>query len=268
MSAAGLKALLITAPGINCDLELGEAFQLAGAEPETILLSRLLRSPTEVDRFDLIGLPGGFSYGDDVGAGRVMAHLIRKGLYPALAAAIERGVPMIAPCNGFQIAVQAGLLPGPRHGDSWPQTPPNPTVSLVENTAGRFHDCWTRVEIPQDTRCIWTAGIDLAGHEAVLPSAHGEGRFFASEETLDELESAGQVAVKYTRQDNFNGSSRAIAGICDASGLVFGLMPHPERFTRWTQHPTWTRLDSDAMDVDTLGMAMFRNAIRYAQALV
>ena len=268
MSTEGLKALLITAPGINCDLELGEAFQLAGAEPETILLSKLLRSPSEVDRFDLIGLPGGFSYGDDVGAGRVMAQLIRNGLYPALAAAIERGVPMIAPCNGFQIAVQAGLLPGPYPGEPWPESPPPPMVSLVENTAGRFHDCWTRVEIPADTRCIWTAGFTGDAHEVVMPSAHGEGRFYASEETLDQLESSGQVALKYVYEDNFNGSRRNIAGICDTSGLVLGLMPHPERFTRWTQHPTWTRLDPESIEMDTLGMAMFRNAVEHARAVV
>ncbi|MAD20051.1 MAG: phosphoribosylformylglycinamidine synthase, partial [Planctomycetaceae bacterium] len=107
------KALVITAPGINCDGELALAFESAGASPESILLSDLVDRPSLVDRFSLIGLPGGFSYGDDGGAGRVLAQLIRRGLYPALAAAIDRGVPMIAPCNGFQIAVQAGLLPGP-----------------------------------------------------------------------------------------------------------------------------------------------------------
>ena len=110
------RALIVTAPGINCDGELGRAFEAAGARSESVLFSRLRRDPSILDGFDLIGLPGGFSYGDDAGAGRVLAQLIRRDLYSALAATIARGVPMIAPCNGFQIAVQAGLLPGPAAG--------------------------------------------------------------------------------------------------------------------------------------------------------
>ena len=111
-----LTAILITAPGINCDLELAHAFQAAGATPTPRLLKELMRRPALLDSADLIGLPGGFSYGDDVAAGRIMAQLIRGSIYPALAAALERGVPMLCPCNGFQIAVQAGLLPHPYPG--------------------------------------------------------------------------------------------------------------------------------------------------------
>ncbi len=263
------KALVITAPGINCDGELALAFESAGASPESILLSDLVDRPSLVDRFSLIGLPGGFSYGDDGGAGRVLAQLIRRGLYPALAAAIDRGVPMIAPCNGFQIAVQAGLLPGPEDGDSWPETPAIPTVALAPNERGRFHDVWTGVEIPESTRCIWTAGLaGMASEAMVLPSAHGEGRFVATEETTDALENAGRVALRYAEADHFNGSRERIAGICDASGLVFGLMPHPERYTRWSQHPTWTRLDASVRSGDTPGLSMFRNAVRHAAAVV
>ncbi|MHC4219962.1 MAG: phosphoribosylformylglycinamidine synthase subunit PurQ, partial [Planctomycetota bacterium] len=113
-------ALILTAAGINCDLELGHAFELAGATAEPLHLNRLIREPALIDRFDLIGLPGGFSYGDAIGAGRIAAALIRPHLYPAFVSAIERGVPIIAPCNGFQIAVQAGLLPGPAAGSPWP----------------------------------------------------------------------------------------------------------------------------------------------------
>ena len=263
------KALVVTAPGINCDGELALAFEAAGASPESILLSDLIERPALVDRFALIGLPGGFSYGDDGGAGRVLAQLIRRGLYPALAAAIDRGVPMIAPCNGFQIAVQAGLLPGPAEGESWPTEPAVPAVALAPNERGRFHDAWTGVEIPESTRCIWTAGLgDVPAEAMVLPSAHGEGRFVATDETTAALESEGRIALRYTEADHFNGSRGRVAGICDASGLVFGLMPHPERYTRWSQHPTWTRLEASVRAGDTPGLAMFRNAVHHATAVV
>lgn len=257
------KALIITAPGINCDLELAQAFECAGATAEAVLLNTLIRNPTLVDSYDLIGLPGGFSYGDDVAAGRIMAQLIRTGLYPALAAAIERGTPMIAPCNGFQIAVQAGLLPGPNEGEPWAVAPSESVVSLLQNERGRFRDCWTRVQIPANTTSIWTAGLACDEVTAVLPSAHGEGRFVAGESVLDDLEASGRVAIRYAEDENFNGSCRAIAGICDGSGLVLGLMPHPERFTRWTQHPTWTRLDESDRGGETLGLAMFRRAVEH-----
>ena len=263
------KALVITAPGINCDGELALAFEAAGASPESVLLSDLIETPSRIDDFALIGLPGGFSYGDDGGAGRVLAQLIRRGLYPALAAAIDRGVPMIAPCNGFQIAVQAGLLPGPGDGETWPPEPAIPTVALAPNERGRFHDVWTGVEIPESTRCIWTTGLaDVPSEAMVLPSAHGEGRFVATDETTAALESEGRIALRYTEADHFNGSRGRVAGICDASGLVFGLMPHPERYTRWSQHPTWTRLEASVRSGDTPGLAMFRNAVRHATAVV
>ncbi len=259
------RALVVTAPGTNCDGELTRAFAEAGARPESVLLSRLRREPSIVDRFDLIGLPGGFSYGDDAGAGRILAQLLRQDLYPAFADAIARGVPMIAPCNGFQIAVQAGLLPGPVQGQPWPTEPARPIVALAPNTQGRFRDDWTLVEIPADTRCVWTRGIvGVDAAACLLPSAHGEGRFVADESVVAKLVESGQVALRYAADRNFNGSIDRIAGICDASGLVLGLMPHPERYTRWTQHPTWTRLSPETRDGETLGLRMFRNAVRHA----
>ena len=261
------RALVVTAPGINCDGELARAFAEAGARPESILFERLRREPSLLDGYDLIGLPGGFSYGDDAGAGRILAQLIRKDLYPALAAAIARGVPMIAPCNGFQIAVQAGLLPGPDAGMDWPASPAPPIVALAPNSAGRFRDDWTVVEIPEDTRCIWTAGLsEVDSSVRLLPSAHGEGRFVADPSIVERLEQERRIAVRYGRDANFNGSTGAIAGICDASGLVLGLMPHPERYTRWSQHPTWTRLAPEVRSREPLGLLMFRNAVRHAMA--
>ena len=119
------RALIITAPGINCDLELAEAFTLAGAQPFSVHINKLMRNPSLIDSADLIGFPGGFSYGDAVAAGRIMANLMRATLYEALVEAIRRSVPIIAPCNGFQIAAQIGLLPGPTPGSDWLQTPPD-----------------------------------------------------------------------------------------------------------------------------------------------
>ena len=262
-----VRALVVTAPGINCDLELAHAFREAGALVDTLPLLRLARHPALVDGFKLIGLPGGFSYGDDIAAGRVLATLMRKHLYSPFKAAIERGCPIIAPCNGFQVAVQAGLLPGPTSGMAWPDEPASPNLSLSINLEASFRDCWTPMEIPDNSRCIWTKDIEFSGPSAMLPCAHGEGRFVTSDPMLNRLEESGQVALCYQEGSNFNGSSRRIAGICDPSGLVLGLMPHPERFTRWSQHPAWTRLDPKLRTQVPPGLAMFKNAVEHASAV-
>ena len=175
---------------------------------------------------------------------------------------------MIAPCNGFQVAVQAGLLPGPREGDAWPDAPGSPQVSLAQNSDAIFRDVWTPMEASSDTRCIWTRGIDFSGERGMLPSAHGEGRFVADDAVISRLQESGQVALRYAEGSNFNGSTDRIAGICDTSGLVLGLMPHPERFTRWSQHPRWTRLSEDVRTAMPPGLAMFRNAVEQASGVM
>jgi phosphoribosylformylglycinamidine (FGAM) synthase-like amidotransferase family enzyme len=185
---------------------------------------------------------------------------MRDAVYPALAAAIDRGVPMICPCNGFQIAVQAGLLPGAEPG-RWPTVAAAPSVALCRNRSARFRDVWTRVSVPSETRCVWTAGLPIDPDADLMPSAHGEGRFVTDPDTLARLEANGQIALRYHDADNFNGSMGAVAGICDPSGLLLGLMPHPERFTRWTQHPWWTRLAPDRMRDEPLGLRMFQRAV-------
>ena len=265
MGHAELNALVITAPGINCDGELAHAFAAAGARPERVLLGTLARDPKRIASADLIGLPGGFSFGDDIAAGRIMGALMRREIYPALRDAVARGVPVICPCNGFQIAVQAGLLPGPAPGGAWPGSAAPATVALLQNQGARFVDRWTRVEIPSSTICVWTHGLTCAAPDDMLPSAHGEGRFFTDPGTLKALEAHGQVALRYSADENFNGSMGAVAGICDPSGVVFGLMPHPERWTRWTQHPTWTRVPAEMRRAEPLGLRMFRNAVRWAR---
>lgn len=263
------NALIITTAGINCDREVVHAFTLAGANVTSMHLNQLLDDPTIVDQFQLIGLPGGFSYGDAIAAGRIMAALMRKELYPALVRAVSRGVPIIAPCNGFQIAAQIGLLPGPASGEAWPEQAPKPTIALAQNASARFVDRWCDVELPNQTKCIWTDDLEIPQQTSVLPIAHGEGRFIAeSPELLKQLQDNGQVAVRYTIADNPNGSQGNIAGICDASGLVLGLMPHPERYTRWTHHPRWGRLDASAKVEQPLGLKMYKKAVAYASEVV
>ena len=271
------KAIVIRTAGTNCDAELLRAFRMAGAEAELLHLDALIRDPARLGAFDLIGFPGGFSYGDDIASGRIFAMRVRERLYPALRASIQRGCPVIGVCNGFQVLVQVGLLPGPGAGEAWPEEqPPEQTVSLAENAEARFVDRWVPVEFDGSSRCVWTKGLAEERHQGIeasrhrvrsgdvmqLPVAHGEGRFVGGPGVLEQLERGGQVALRYL--DNYNGSQGAVAGICDASGLVFGLMPHPERYLDWDRHPYFTRLSADDRQGDTPGLRIFRNAVEAA----
>jgi phosphoribosylformylglycinamidine synthase subunit PurQ / glutaminase len=256
------RALVIRTAGTNCDAELMRAFSMAGATPELVHLDRLIAEPQRVESFDLIGFPGGFSYGDDIASGRIFAMRAREHLYPALRDAARRGVPMIGVCNGFQILVQIGLLPGPAQGADWPENePPAQETSLTYNAGGSFIDNWFGVAGVSASHCLWTRGLDEFGEQALrLPIAHGEGRFVTtSPATLDRLERSGQVALRYI--ENPNGSTSDIAGICDASGRIFGLMPHPERYLDWVNHPFWTRLPASTRRGETPGLRIFRNAV-------
>ncbi len=245
---------------------------MAGAAPELLHLDALVKDPAQFERFQLIGFPGGFSYGDDIASGRIFAMRCRERLYPALRAAVERGVPMIGACNGFQVLVQIGLLPGPAAGQRWPiDRAPEQSVALTDNISGRFCDRWVGMVAEPSSNCVWTKGIEKAIDPRdvddvwMFPVAHGEGRFICNDESvLRDLESSGRVALRYA--DNYNGSHNAIAGICDDSGLIFGLMPHPERFLEWTRHPYWTRLEQRVTQATTPGLRVFQNAVRHVQA--
>lgn len=272
-------ALIIRTAGTNCDRELAHAFELAGATTETIHLNTLIQTPAIFDRFNLIGIPGGFSYGDDIAAGRIFAMLIRENLYPALQNCIKRNVPIIAPCNGFQVLVQLGLLPGclttttttnnnKNKTNIINDQPLDQTVTLAPNVAGRFIDNWLSIEIENTSPCIWTKKIktEAPADTLVLPIAHGEGRFVAEKHILDAIEENNLVALRYAPDSNVNGSMNRIAGISDKTGLIFGLMPHPERYTRWTHHPCWTRLDKSLTQTEIpFGLQIFQNAVNYAQ---
>ena len=272
------RALVLRAAGTNCDQEMLRAFEGAGARADLLHLDALINDPARCDDYDLFGFPGGFSFGDDIASGRIFAMKVRERLYPALRCALQRECPMIGACNGFQVLVQVGLLPGPTQPLSpsatsalphWPATPPPQTVALADNQDARFHDRWVPVTYEPASVCVWTKGLgdafseDEHHHAFQLPVAHGEGRFVASSQSvLRDLDAHGQVALRYT--DNYNGSQNAIAGICDASGLVLGLMPHPERFLNWNRHPWWTRLPESLRSKETPGAIMFRNAVEAA----
>ncbi|MBA4040075.1 MAG: phosphoribosylformylglycinamidine synthase [Planctomyces sp.] len=267
------RALVLRAAGTNCDSEMCHAFDLAGAQPDLVHLDAALQRPDLLADYHLIGFPGGFSYGDDVASGRIFAMRLRQRLYPALRQAARRGVPMIGACNGFQVLVQAGLLPGPAPGQDWPADhAPAQRLSLTSNAGGRFIDRWCRVEVDPATPCVWTRGLEPwvgrpgAADALMLPVAHGEGRLVtASPEEAATLRAMGKVALRYAAGENPNGSEDDAAGICDASGLIFGLMPHPERFTDWSRHPFWTALPPGQRLGEAPGLAMFRGAVSHAR---
>lgn len=249
------RALIVRAAGTNCDAELARAFSVAGADPATVHVDALAADPRPLESADLIGFPGGFSYGDDVASGRIFAMRLRRSLYGHLRAAVERGACVIGVCNGFQVLVQAGLLPG-AEGDG-----PVRDAALTDNDSGRFADRWVSVRPESGSRCVWTQGLaEIDAHDAMmLPIANGEGRFIAEPATLDRFERDGLVALRYG--EPVNGSVRDIAGICDATGRVFGLMPHPERYLDWTRHPFWTRLPPSERSGPTPGLRIFQNAV-------
>ncbi len=251
--------LIIRTAGTNCDRELAHAFSLAGAEPVYKHLSDLIADPAILQQVDMIGFPGGFSYGDDIAAGRIFANRIKHQLYQPIQDAIKRGVPMIGICNGFQVMVKLGLLPEPGAGRQ--------TATLADNLSGRFTDKWVSLDSVPDSVCIWTKGMTGI---LDLPIAHGEGRFVPeSDEQLANLKSRRQIALRYTLEasaafpGNPNGSTDNIAGLCDPSGLVLGLMPHPERNTHPTNHPHWTRKNSEALAKTPAGLKFFQNAVQY-----
>lgn len=278
-------ALVVRAAGTNCEIEVCHGFELAGAKAELAHVDALIAEPERVERADIIAFPGGFSYGDDVASGRIFAMKLREKLYPALRGAAGRGVPMIGICNGFQVLVQVGLLPGleasgawaarassasegvlATGGSGWPEAPPRQMVALSQNKDARYVCRWVAVKYERESVCLWTRGLaeGWSGDEArdvqVLPVGHGEGRLATMfHDVLPKLEAQGQVAIRYL--DNYNGSEGAVAGICDPSGRIFGLMPHPDRYLSWTRHPYWTRLSHGVRKGDTPGLRMFRNAV-------
>lgn len=268
-----VRALIVRAAGTNCDSELCRAFELCGAVTDLVHVDRLIAEPQRLESADIIGFPGGFSYGDDVASGRIFAMRLRERLYPALRAAAARGCPMIGVCNGFQVLVQVGLLPGSVGGWGSDEPPPQ-EVALAVNAHGRFTDQWVRVAVDPESPCLWTrtlaetypGGSSESLRVLRLPVAHGEGRVVpASDSVLARLRAARQLPIRYI--DNPNGSTEDIAGICDPTGCILGLMPHPERYLDWVHHPFWTRLDPGVRRSDTPGLSIFRDAVNAARGV-
>ncbi len=261
------RTLILRTAGTNCDLETAHAFELSGAVSERVHINRILREPQCLDDFQLLAIPGGFSYGDDIAAGKILANQLMHHLSDALRAFVDSGRPVIGICNGFQVLIKTDLLPGPMAGVA------GQSATLTNNDIGRFVDRWVRL-LPQAGRCIWTVNVKGSDDRDVieLPIAHGEGKFVPATSAIRaELWERRQVALVYAKADgtpaagafpdNPNGSVDDIAGISDASGLVFGLMPHPERFVDPTQHPAWTRKP----DRPAHGLQIFQNAVVYVR---
>lgn len=251
------RVLILRAPGTNCDEETAHAFALAGGTPERWHVNRLLEQPQRLADFQVLCIPGGFCYGDDIAAGRILGNQIRHHLADPLQAFRDSGKLVLGICNGFQVLLKTELLLA---GDA-----AGPIATLAANDSGRFEDRWVRL-VATGGKCVFLNDVT----ELELPVAHGEGKFVPRDErVLESLRRAGQLVLRYAGRsakpqavypDNPNGAIDDVAGVCDATGRVFGLMPHPERFVDPTQHPTWTRGPQREVGA---GLRIFQNAVRY-----
>ena len=253
-----VRAVVLRAPGTNCDAETVFAFQQAGAEVTSVHVNRLIRHEERLSDYQIMVIPGGFTYGDDIAAGKILANELGLKLGEDIIRFIEAGGLILGICNGFQVLVKAGILPEPA-------TEGSARLTLAANDSGRFECRWVYLAVNKQSPCVFTEGID----RLYLPVAHGEGKVVADPGVLPEL----NVALYYTDEHgnseagyphNPNGSVANIAGICDSSGRVFALMPHPERHIRGTQHPQWTRQGAKEYGD---GFPIFLNAVRWAENL-
>ena len=268
------KALVLYGYGLNCDYETAFALERAGAEAHRVHTTELLENPAAIWNYHLLAVPGGFSWGDEHGAGVILALRLKLALGSALQEFIDAGRLVIGICNGFQVLVNLGLLPGleGREGSR--------LAALIPNDCGNFRDAWVHLKVER-SHCVFTQGLD----RLELPVRHGEGKFYADPEILSDLKDRGQIALKYATAegaeaagrfpDNPNGSLLDIAGICDATGRVLGLMPHPEAHVTSFQHPTWTRekeffrrQGKPYPEQEGAGLAIFRNAVKYLEGIL
>lgn len=259
MSKLTPKVLVLAGYGINCDMELAHAFKIAGADAERVHLTDLLNGTKKLSNYHILALPGGFSFGDDIASGKVLANMLKYNLGEQIQEFIDAGNLIIGICNGFQAMVKMGMLPA-FDGDYTTQE-----VTLTFNDSGRFEDRWVHLKANKSSKCVFTKGIE----SIYLPVRHGEGKFVAkNNEVLSRVKKGNQIVFQYVDRDgklagyphNPNGSVDNIAGICDETGRVFGMMPHPEAFQHRTNHPRWTR---EELPEEGAGMAIFRNAVEY-----
>ncbi|MBK9711164.1 MAG: phosphoribosylformylglycinamidine synthase I [Kouleothrix sp.] len=280
-----VQALILRAPGINRDEDAAAAVELAGGRADRVHVNRVVEGAARLADYGLLIIPGGFSYGDHLGAGKLLAVDLVHRLGEQLDSFVADGRPVIGICNGFQVLVKAGILPGTQNDEHRTMNDRALTsedhsafsiqrsaflATLTDNQSGRFECRWVRLAADPSSRCAFTRGIE---RPIEVPVAHGEGRFVARDSaTLAALRAGGQVALRYVAHDggaaaypaNPNGSDDAIAGVCNPAGNVLGLMPHPEDAILPQQHPRWTR---EPWRSEGDGLAIFRNALRYAQRI-
>ena len=269
-----VKVLIQTGYGLNCDLETAHAFELAGASPCRVHINSLVDGSVSLEDYQILVFGGGFSWGDDHGAGVIHSLRLRTHMGDELLKFIARGNLVIGICNGFQTLVNLGLLPG--LNENYRQR----SVALTYNDCGNFRDQWVYLKANPLSPCVYTRGMD----EFELPVRHGEGKFYADPDIIDQLEQNHQVVLRYTLPDgtpangnfpcNPNGALRDIAGICDPSGRIFGLMPHPEAYHHFTNHPDWPRTQElnlrrgmeNTAEI-TPGIRMILNAVNFVQSM-
>jgi len=255
-----VRVCVLFAAGINCNEETVYAFELAGATAETVHINRLKNNPALLEHYHILVIPGGFSYGDYIASGRVLANEIKHNLIKEIERFLNSGKLIMGICNGFQVLVKSGLLP------AFEKPFETQTVTLDTNDSARYEDRWVYLKV-EKSNCVFT---DNLPEIIYLPVAHSEGKFITSSPSiLKRLNLNHQVVLRYVTAEgqiaeypeNPNGSVEGIAGICDPTGRIFGLMPHPERFVRREHHPRWQRENLTKAD----GIVIFENAIKYAK---
>lgn len=265
-----VKSIVITGNGTNCEMEMAHACRLAGSdEVDIVHISQLLYGEKLLDDYHFLNLPGGFLDGDDMGGAKAGANRIIHAkvknsgdkLHDQFLRFIKDGKLILGICNGFQLIVKLGLLPG-FDGDYRARS-----ATLTFNDSGRFEDRWVYLKINDRSPCVFTHGIE----GVYLPVRHGEGKFMTeTDHHLERLHARNQIVLQYTDSgyrtavmdypENPNGSVDAIAGICDETGRLFGLMPHPEAYLHYTNHPRWTR---EKLPEEGMGLRIFQNAIEF-----
>lgn len=267
-----VKVLVLSGYGLNCDHETAYAFELAGATADRIHINSLIDGSVTLGDYQILAFIGGFGWGDDHGAGVIQAVRLGTNIGDKILEFVEDGNLAIGICNGFQALVNLGLLPG------FDRDYRKRSVALTYNDCGNFRDDWVHLTINASSPCVFTQGFE----NIELPVRHGEGKFVADESILERLSENHQIVARYALPDgspaqskfpyNPNGSADDIAGICDPTGRIFGLMPHPEAYNHWTNHPDWTRIKEiekrKGNPIDsglTAGIQMLQNGVRFIQ---
>ncbi len=262
-----VKVLIITGFGLNCEKETAHAFEQTGAEPIQIHLNDLLESKRSLDEFKILAFIGGFSYGDHLGAGTVFANKIKFNLRNELNQFVKDGKLIIGICNGFQTLTRLGLTPAINNKYFEQQ------VALTHNDSNVFRDDWVYLKANKNSPCVFTKGIDMIR----FPIRHGEGKFVAEDDILQEIENKNLDVFHYVNSNgecinefpvNPNGSIKNIAGVCDETGRIFGLMPHPEAFLSPYNSPDWQKEKIEGrLPKKGAGTIIFKNAVAFAEQM-